>query len=263
MNAANKGYTITGRNGNRVMGMKNGKPFKIMLPRGLEKYTTDILNIRFGKNVSPKVKHELEKLISGEGFTNTWTIVEPNWQSLFQDSLVDHEGRFRERLQQIKTMATMGANQAAPAEAEPAPVEMVNGMPMTMRSPTMYKPMSPNEYNKYARNWRTRVTRNMAARAAAPAAVANAAVANAAAANAVANAAVANAAAVNAVEEEEEQGGANMPMSGVSLPNLGIWRGVKGLFGRGGKRTRKGRKASKKTKKARKASKKTKKARKH
>ena len=220
MNAANKGYTITGRNGNRVMGMKNGKPFKIMLPRGLEKYTTDILNIRFGKNVSPTVKHELEKLISGEGFTNTWTIVEPNWQSLFQNSLVDHEGRFRERLQQIKNMATMTnaqmeANRATP---EPAP---------------------------------------------AAAAVANAAVANAAVANAVANVAVANAAAVNAVEEEEEQGGANMPMSGVSMPNLGIWRGVKGLFGRGGKRTRKGRKGSKKTKKARKASKKTKKGRKH
>jgi len=83
------------------------------------------------------------------------------------------------------------------------------------------------------------------------AAVANAVVANAAANAAVANAAIANAAAVKAVEEEEEQGGANMPMSGVSMPNLGIWRGVKGLFGRGGKRTktRKGRKASKKTRK--------------
>lgn len=212
MNSANKGYTITGRDGDKVMGMKNGKPFKIMMPRGLEKYTTDILNIRFGKNVPSKAKHELEMLISGEGFTNTWTIKAPDWGVLFQDSLVDHEGRFRERLAKVKALAQMSEEQ--------------------MRK------MKENEVG-------ARMAANTARRAAsmpepAPvAAVANAVVATAAANAAVANAAVANVAAANA-----------MANSAPPMTSGRAWYNPLGYFGYGGKKTRKGRKASKKSHKA-------------
>lgn len=208
-----------------------GKKSKIAMDlRGMNNSSRKALyELRLRKNLPSKARQELEMLLMGEGFMNSVGLMNPNWRSILQNTLQHKNTQLRDRIAQIQKLAAM-------TNAELQAME--------------------NAKRKEQNEMRARMAANEAARAAA---------------RAEANAAVAAAAAVplpaptaNEFEEEEEEeyGGANMPMSGMSMPNLGIWRGVKGLFGRGGKRTRKHRKASKKSRKASKKSRKGK-SRKH
>ena len=181
-----------------------GKKSKMAIDlRGMNDSSRKALyELRLRKDLPSKAKEELEMLLMGEGFMNSVGLMQPNWRRILQNSLQHRNMQLRDRIARIKSLANGSA------------INRYTGV---------------NEQAVAALN--AAAAANVAANAATVAAANAATVAAANAAPVMSLETVSNANSANsAVEEEEEFAGANMPIPGASLPNLGIMRGIRGFF---------------------------------
>lgn len=75
---SNKGYTVVKREGDSIEVMKNGKVIRRPLSlKGIEELEGKVLDLLFGKNVSPSVKEAVNALLTEpyQYGTSTWRIV--------------------------------------------------------------------------------------------------------------------------------------------------------------------------------------------
>lgn len=184
-----------------------GKKSKMAIDlRGMNDSSRKALyELRLRKDLPSRAKEELEMLLMGEGFMNSVGLMQPNWRRILQNSLQHRNMQLRDRIARIKSLANGSA------------INRYTGV---------------NEQAVAALN--AAAAANVAANAATVAAANAATVAAANAAPVMSLETVSNANSANsAVEEEEEEeefAGANMPIPGASLPNLGIMRGIRGFF---------------------------------